>query len=91
MVELKTVQCLYFSPTGTTRKIVSTIAENIGLPLTQPIDLTLPKQRSSFNGKVQGDLLLVGSPVYHGSPPWPMLEPLKQLEGNGKWAVPVAV
>jgi len=91
MAEVKTVQSLYFSPTGTTKKILSTIVENIGLLSIQPIDITLPKQRDSFNGIVQGDLLLVGSPVYHGSPPFLMLEPLNRLEGDGKWAVPIAV
>lgn len=85
------VQSLYFSPTGTTRKILSTIEENTGLPLISQIDLTLPKKRESFNGEVQGDAVLVGSPVYSGSPPWPLVGLLNRLEGQGKWAVPVAV
>jgi ferredoxin len=38
-----------------------------------------------------GDTILVGVPVYHGTMPLPMMEPLNRLEGNGKWAVPVAV
>ena len=91
MTEVKTVQSLYFSPTGTTKKIVSTIAANTGLRLIPPVELTLHHQRDSFNGKIQGDLLIVGAPVYHGSPPLLMLEPLNRLEGEGKWAVPVAV
>jgi ferredoxin len=86
-----TVQSLYFSPTGTTRRILSAIEEHTDLPLSGNIDLTLPKQRDSFTGKVQGDILLVGSPVYSGSPPWPMLEPLNRIEGGGRWAIPVAV
>ena len=85
------IQSLYFSPTGTTRKILSTIEEHSGLPLVSQIDLTLPKQRESFTGRVQGDVIVVGSPVYSGSPPWPMMEPLNRLEGHGKWAVSVAV
>jgi ferredoxin len=84
-------QTVYFSPTGTTRKILSTIEEHTGLPAASQIDLTPPKQRESFNGKVQGDLILVGAPVYGGSLPWPMIEPLKKLEGGGRWTVPVAV
>jgi ferredoxin len=87
----KKIQSLYFSPTGTTRRILSTIEKHTGLPSTSQIDLTLPKQRESFAGKVQGDVILVGSPVYSGSPPWPMIEPLNRLEGDGRWAVPVAV
>jgi ferredoxin len=91
MANVKTVQSLYFSPTGTTRNILSIIETNIALPQATKIDLTLPYQRDSFNGKVQGDLLLVGSPVYEGSIPWPMMEPLSRIEGEGKYAVPVAV
>jgi ferredoxin len=86
-----TVQSIYFSPTGTTRRILSTMEEHIGLPLSTNIDLTFPKERDAFTGKVQGDILLVGLPVYGGSPPLPMLEPLSRIEGGGKWAIPVAV
>ena len=91
MTEIKAIQSLYFSPTGTTRKILSTIETNTDLKPAKPIDITPPKQRNTFNGKVEGDILLVGAPVYHGSPPWPMLEPLNKLKGEGRWAVPVAV
>jgi ferredoxin len=85
------IQSLYFSPTGTTRKILSTIEGHTGVPSVSQIDLTPLKQRESFTGKVQGDVILVGAPVYSGSPPWPMMEPLNRLQGEGKWAVPVAV
>jgi len=91
MANVKTVQSLCFSPTDTTRNILSIIETNIGLPQATKIDVTLPHQRDSFNGKVQGDLLLVGSPVYEGSIPWPMMEPLRRIEGEGKYAVSVAV
>jgi ferredoxin len=85
------IQSLYFSATGTTRKIVSTIEKHTDLRSELPIDLTLPKQRESFTGKVMGDIILVGVPVYAGTMPLPIMEPLNRLEGNGKWAVPVAV
>jgi len=85
------IQGLYFSATGTTRKILSTIEEHTSLRSASPIDLTLLKQRESFTGKIEGDVILVGAPVYHGTMPLPMMEPLERLEGKGKWAVPVAV
>jgi ferredoxin len=88
---VKTVQSLYFSPTRTTRSILSTIERHIDLPQAINIDVTLPHQRDSFNGKVQGDLILIGTPVYEGSIPWPMIEPLSRIEGEGKYAIPVAV
>jgi len=85
------VQVLYFSPTGGTRRIISKIAENIGLKLAPRIDLTLSEKRKSFKGRVEGDLLLVGTPVYAGTIPYPFLTSLQQLHGEGKWAVSVAV
>jgi ferredoxin len=85
------IQSLYFSPTGTTRKTVSAIEEHTSLHSLSPIDLTLPKPRESFTGKIEGDVILIGVPVYHGTMPLPMMEPLERLEGKGKWAVPMAV
>jgi len=88
---LDKIQYFYFSPTSSTRRIISKIAENIGLKVAPQIDVTLPDKRKSFTGAVEGDLLLVGSPVYVGSIPMPFLDSLQKLYGEGKWAVPVAV
>jgi len=88
---IEKIQCLYFSPTGSTRKIILKVAENIGLKASAHIDLTPSEKRKSFTGKVEGDLLLVGTPVYAGTIPLPFLDSLHQLQGEGKWAVPVAV
>jgi len=84
-------QALYFSPTGGTRKIVSEISKTIGLREQPEIDLTLRKSREEFKGKVSGDLIIIGSPVYAGTIPYPFLESLKLLNGKGKWAIPIAV
>jgi ferredoxin len=91
MSKVKSVQSLYFSPTGGTKKILSMIHENTGLKTAPPIDLTPSGNRRSFNGRIEGDLLLVGTPVYAGTIPHPFWESLQQLDGEGKWAVPVAV
>jgi ferredoxin len=87
----QSVQALYFSPTGGTQKILSTIAKSIDLDEKPPINLTLLKSREAFTGEVAGDIVLVGSPVYAGTFPYPFLESLKNLDGRGKWAVPIAV
>ena len=93
--EIRTIcaleQVVYFSPTGSTRRIISNIAENIGLKVAPQINLTLSDKRKSFTGRVEGDLLLVGTPVYAGTVPLPFLNSLQQLHGAGKWAVPVVV
>jgi ferredoxin len=84
-------QSLYFSPTGSTRRIVDAIVEGTGMPVTAPISITTPQDRESFSGQIDGDLLIVGVPVYTGRIPSFVLSPLSQVDGSGRWALPVAV
>ncbi len=88
---MNSVQCLYFSPTGSTRKIVETVAKGMGIPVTVPISITTPRERDSFFGQVDGDLLIVGVPVYTGRFPSLILSPLGKIDGSGRWALPIAV
>jgi len=85
------VQCLYFSPTGSTRQIVETVAKGMGIPVTAPISITTPRERDSFGGQVDGDVLIVGVPVYTGKIPSFVRSPLSTLDGTGRWALPIAV
>ena len=85
------VQSLYFSPTGSTRRIVEAIAEGTGVPSLAPISVTTPRERDSFSGKIDGDLLIVGVPVYTGRFPSFVLSPLSKVDGTARWALPVAV
>ncbi len=78
---IKSVQSLCFSPTGGTRRILSAISKSIGLTVQPEIDLTLERRRKKFQGEVTGDIVLIGSPVYGGTIPYPFLESLKQLKG----------
>lgn len=88
---METFQALYFSPTGGTRRIIQEISRNVGLRERPPLDLTLPGPRKGFKGVVTGDVVLVGSPVYAGTVPYPFLDSLDLIDGKGRWAVPVAV
>jgi ferredoxin len=89
--KIETVQCVYFSPTGTTSRTVEAIAEGTGLRIADPIDLTLPATREAWDGSTTGDLIIVGVPVYSGTIPSHPLDPLNRLTGDDRWAVPVAV
>lgn len=91
----KKIVSIYFSPTQTTQKTVAAIAEEMSLRLGHKIEeipLTLPGQRKvdlpAFN---EGDILIVGIPVYAGRIPQ-ILEPLLDgLKGVGNPAAAVAV
>ena len=87
----ETVQCIYFSPTGSTKKIVETVAEGTGFRLLPAVDITTPSKRRSWSGQIEGDLLVAGVPVYAGRYPALVVEPFARLIGDGLWAVPIAV
>ena len=91
MVNIAKVQGLYFSPTGNTRKIIESILKGTGLPNEESIDLTLPKQREAWSGNINGNLMIIGVPVYASTFPAVILPSLQKLEGHGRLAVPVAV
>ena len=88
---VSSVQCLYFSPTGSTRKIVETVSKGMGVPVKTSISITTPHERASFSSQVEGDLIIVGIPVYTGTFPSLILPPLNKIDGNGHWALPIAV
>ena len=88
---VNSVQSLFFSPTGSTRRIVEAIAEGTGVPSLAPISVTTPRDRDSFSGQIDGDLLIVGVPVYEGRFPSLVLSPLSKVDGAGRLALPVAV
>lgn len=87
----KTVQTIYYSASKTTQKILDKIAEGTGMKILTPVDLSDSKTRKSFDGKIKGDLVLVGTPVYEGSVPSIAIGPLSKLEGEGKWAASIGV
>lgn len=89
------INAVYFSPTGTTQKIVETIAEEMvkvsdGSEINV-IDFTLKRVRNEavvFNEK---DLVVVGVPVYAGRVPNMLLNYLNSIKGNGALAVCVVL
>ena len=88
------VWAVYFSPTGTTQRIVARIADTMG-PLLgaerADRDFTLPGHRSAPLRFAETDLVVFGTPVYAGRVPNVLLKYLDTIEGNGALAVPVSV
>lgn len=92
----KKINTFYFSPTGTTEKIVTGIARGIaqragGKTAIRNIDFTLPEPRSktvSFDGD---DIVIAGVPVYAGRVPNVLLKFLNTVYGNGAAAVAVVL
>lgn len=100
---IKTVSALYFSPTHTTKKVVTSIAKGAyehikeshptmaeGISLRQ-IDITTPAQRGIVPTFKEGDLVVFGVPVYIGRVPNLMRDFVASIKGNGAIGVPVVV
>lgn len=82
---------IYFSPTGTTKKIINSIVKGLGLVDIKTIDLTLPKIRQATPPIIDGDIVLIGVPVYAETIPEIAYTFLSNLKGNGQPVVLVGV
>lgn len=90
----KKIRAVYFSPTGTTKKVITTIADCIGMELKLPVeayDFTLPHVRKE--GIVFGadEIVVFGIPTYAGRIPNVLLKYLATVKADGSLAVPVAL
>nr|WP_297175417.1 4Fe-4S dicluster domain-containing protein [uncultured Agathobaculum sp.] len=91
-MQVKRIWAMYWSATGTTKKIVGTIAEKmaeiLGLTLME-YDFTLPDARESAPDFGPDDVVVFGTPTYAGRVPNVLLPYVKSVKGNGAAAVPV--
>lgn len=92
----KKIKLLYFSPTGTTKKIVKTIGSvlerNISVRESlQEIDFTLAESRKNIPEFVDRDIVIVGVPVYAGRVPNILLDYLESIRGDGAIAIPLVL
>ncbi len=61
----QSLDLLYFSPTGTTRSVIHSIADGLGASSTTTLDVSSPGARLSAP-RLAGQCLLIGAPVYFG-------------------------
>lgn len=92
-MNVKTVYAVYFSATGKTRRVVTTLANAVALSLDLPletIDFTLPAAREEQYTFGEDDLVVFGAPTYAGKLPNKLLPYIQTgFAGNGALAVPV--
>jgi ferredoxin len=90
-MEVKKVKLIYFSPTGTTQKILVSIAKGINIDNVEHINLTLPEGANQNVSFFSDELVLLGAPVYGGRLPIEAISRLKQLKVSKALAVPIVV
>ncbi|KXL51833.1 electron transport complex subunit RsxB [Anaerotignum neopropionicum] len=93
MMKIKKVWAVFFSPTGGTQKVTTTVAQMIHKALNVPYDtydFTLPQHRENEAFFGEGDLVILGTPVIAGRVPNLLLTYFNEkLKGNGAFGVPV--
>lgn len=93
---MKKINTVYFSPTGTTKKVVLQIGKKIledsnNTFESENVDFTLPKNRENSLSFTKEDIVILGVPVYAGRVPNILLKYLNTIKGNGAVAIPVVV
>jgi len=87
---MKTLSLIYYSPTGTTQKIVKEIGENIELKIISEINIA-KKDIESIPYIPNDCLTIIGMPVYGGRLPINVVDSLKKLQSNKSPVVIVVV
>lgn len=90
-MNIQTLKLVYFSPTGTTKAIVQSIARGINQRDVELIDITRPAARKQPLHTGEKDLLIVGVPVYMGRVPALLGEWLHAIKAHNTPAVSVVV
>lgn len=91
---VKRICTFYFSPTGTTEKVVKHLAASLAEQLSVEVkehNFTLPANRKEAPVFQEGDLVISGVPVVAGRVPNLLLKYLDTIQGNGALAVPVVL
>jgi ferredoxin len=65
-MRIESLKLVYFSPTGTTKKIIEEISKGINYSSTEVVDITKPEGRKRQLQTSENELLIIGVPVYFG-------------------------
>ena len=88
------VWAVYFSGTGTTEKIVTTISKYISKALGYEYDsfnFTALKSRANIIEFKKEDIVVLGVPTYAGRVPNLLIKYIESIKGNGALAVPIVL
>lgn len=90
-MQIQSVTSLYFSPTGTTKAIVTAIAKGIAPADARFKDCTHVGDRENLPSFAGADAVILAAPVYYGRLPESIVPVFNALEGAGKPVILVAV
>lgn len=83
-MQLDSTHLIYFSPTGTTRKIAAHVAQGMRAKALSEMDLTL---KGPSSDAIEADMAIIGTPVYGGRIPATAVERLGSISVRNMPAV----
>ena len=90
-MEVKQVKLIYFSPTGTTRKVLESIAKGIAVEDVEHINLTLQEEAQQAIPPFSDELVIMGAPVYGGRLPVDAINRFKKIKASKTLAILIVV
>ncbi len=81
-MKIKKVICIYFSPTGTTEKIIKGISQGLNTERVEFVNISKQLNRKDALKKINDALVVLGTPVYYGRVPEIVAAYLSKLEAN---------
>ena len=90
-MDIQSVSCVFFSPTGTTRTIIKNIAEGMQAEQIEMKDCTNRTQRKGDALVFSKDIVILATPVYYGRVPEEVVPFLKTVSAENTPVVLVVV
>ena len=90
-MEVKQVKLVYFSPTGTTQKVLESISKGTAVEDVEHISLTLSEGAQQPIPPFSDELVIIGAPVYGGRLPVDAINRFKKLKASQTLAVLIVV
>ncbi len=90
-MKIESAKLVYFSPTGTTKKVVQSIAHGINMDTFELIDITMPIAREKPLRTAEEELLIIAVPVYMGRVPALLIEWLASIQADNTPTVCIVV
>ena len=82
LMDVQSVTCVCFSPTGSTKTLAENIARGISGEAATMIDLTLRSQRSEHSLTFHKEIVILATPVYYGRVPEEAVSCFSSLAGE---------
>jgi ferredoxin len=89
-MKIKSVKLVYYSPTGTSKKIVESIVRGLAIQRVKRLNLIDPTPSNEKPQKSE-ELMVIGAPVYGGRLPIQFIDRLNLIKGNNTPAVATVI